>query len=93
MLQEYNNLIQELNYVWQPEEDSFDSLRKTKIRFLCKISECKIKSLARELNHLGSNTDGTKENMQLIVSLIENIIEEPFSAVLAVWYLFDPIAK
>ncbi|KAL0121651.1 hypothetical protein PUN28_006866 [Cardiocondyla obscurior] len=93
MLQEYNGLIRELNSIVKIEDD-VDSTVKTKIKYLCKISECKIKAIARELERLLSYTGGMKEvTLQLIVPHIVQIIREPYSAVLAVWHLFDPIAK
>ncbi|KAL6261947.1 hypothetical protein P5V15_007032 [Pogonomyrmex californicus] len=93
MLQEYNGLVQELNSIVKNEDD-MDFAIKTKIKYLCKINECKVKAIARELEHLLPYTDGMREaTLQLIVPHIIRIMEEPYSAVLAVWHLFDPIAK
>ncbi|XP_024940811.1 WD repeat-containing protein 81 isoform X1 [Cephus cinctus] len=93
MLQEYNVLARELNFILQLEEDC-EAMAKTKIQYLCKISECKVKAIARELERLlpeaGNNSEAS---LQLIVPHVRQILEEPYSAVLAAWYLFDPIAK
>ncbi|XP_076179817.1 WD repeat domain 81 isoform X2 [Ptiloglossa arizonensis] len=93
MLQEYNSLTRELNFIMKSEDD-VDFIHKTKMKFLCKISECKVKAIARELEHLLSHTEVAKEaSLELIVPHIQQIMEERYSAVLAAWYLFDPIAK
>ncbi|CAK9833039.1 WD repeat-containing protein 81 [Anthophora retusa] len=93
MLQEYNSLVRELNFVMKSEDD-IDFIFETKIKFLCKISECKVKAIARELEHLLFYTGIAREAcLELIVPHIQQIMEEPYSAVLAAWYLFDPIAK
>nr|XP_012148258.1 PREDICTED: WD repeat-containing protein 81 isoform X4 [Megachile rotundata] len=93
MLQEYNSLVRELNFIMKAEDD-MDFILKTKTKFLCKISECKVKAIASELEHLLSHTGIAREAcLELIVPHIQQIMEEPYSAVLAAWYLFDPIAK
>ncbi|KAG7210223.1 hypothetical protein KM043_011773 [Ampulex compressa] len=93
MLQEYNSLVRELNSVIKSEED-MDCAIKTKMIFLCKISECKVKAIARELEKLLPHTSVTRTaSLQLIVPYIQQIMQEPYSAVLAAWHLFDPIAK
>ncbi|XP_011058187.1 PREDICTED: WD repeat-containing protein 81 isoform X2 [Acromyrmex echinatior] len=93
MLQEYNSLVRELNAIVKTEDD-MDFAVKTKIKYLCKISECKVKAIARELERLLPYVGGMREaTLQLIVPHIVQIMEEPYSAVLAVWHLFDPIAK
>lgn len=93
MLQEYNGLVRELNSIVKIEDD-VDFAIKTKTKYLCKISECKVKAIARELERLLPYAGGMREaTLQLIVPHIVQIMEEPYSAVLAVWYLFDPIAK
>ncbi|XP_066597438.1 WD repeat-containing protein 81 isoform X2 [Prorops nasuta] len=91
MLQEYNSLTREVNVVL-PDED--DEPSKTKIKFLCKISECKVKAFAREIDKLLPRIDFTREPIvQLIIPHIKQIMDEPFSAVLAAWHLFDPVAR
>ncbi|XP_076248923.1 WD repeat domain 81 isoform X2 [Calliopsis andreniformis] len=93
MLQDYNCLVRELDFVMKAEDD-LDFLLKTKIKFLCKISECKVKAIAREIEYLLFRTDIAKEvSLELIVPHIQQIMEESYCAVLGVWYLFDPIAK
>ncbi|XP_053982258.1 WD repeat-containing protein 81 isoform X2 [Hylaeus volcanicus] len=93
MLQEYNSLARELNFIMKSEDDT-DIILKTKTKFLCKISECKVIAIARELDHLLSHTGVAREaSLELIVPHIQQIMEERYSAVLAAWYLFDPIAK
>lgn len=93
MLQEYSGLVRELNSSTKIEDD-VDLAIKTKTKYLCKISECKVKAIARELERLLPYTGGTREaTLQLIVPHIVQIMEEPYSAVLAVWHLFDPIAR
>ncbi|XP_043283452.1 WD repeat-containing protein 81 [Venturia canescens] len=95
MLQEYNELVRELNYVLQDEEGGDSNTTRTKIRYLCKISECKVKSVARELEKLlpQAGANAMEMSLQLIVPHVQQIMNEPYSAVLAAWYLFDPIAK
>ncbi|KZC07324.1 putative inactive serine/threonine-protein kinase lvsG, partial [Dufourea novaeangliae] len=92
MLQEYSSLVRELNFMVKSEDDP-DFTFKTKTRFLCKISECKVKAIARELEHLLSHVGIAREALELIVPHIQQVMEEPYSAVLAAWYLFDPVAK
>ncbi|KAK2579115.1 hypothetical protein KPH14_001286 [Odynerus spinipes] len=93
MIQEYNGLVRELNFVLNFDEDS-DFVIKTKTKYLCKISECKVKAIARELEQLLPHIGVAKEgSLQLIVPYIQQIMEEPYSTVLATWHLFDPIAK
>ncbi|KYM87455.1 WD repeat-containing protein 81 [Atta colombica] len=58
------------------------------------LQEYNIKAIARELERLLPYVGGMREaTLQLIVPHIVQIMEEPYSAVLAVWHLFDPIAK
>ncbi|XP_031841126.1 WD repeat domain 81 isoform X2 [Nomia melanderi] len=92
MLQEYNSLVRELNFIIKSEDD-LDFTVKTRMRFLCKISECKVKAIARELEHLLSHIGIAREALELIMPHIQQVMEESYSAVLAAWYLFDPIAK
>lgn len=93
MLQEYNELVRELNNALQNDDES-EATSKTRIRYLCKISECKVKAVARELERLLPQTGSAMEtSLQLIVSHVRQIMDEPYSAVLAAWHLFDPIAK
>lgn len=93
MIQEYNHLCSELDRVTQ-HLDETESLEKTKIIFLCKISECKVKAIANELEKLLPNTGvATETSLQLLVPHVKEIFEQPLSAVLAAWHLFDPIAR
>lgn len=92
MLQEYNSLVRELNFIIKSEDD-LDFTVKTRMRFLCKISECKVKAIARELEHLLFHVGIAREALELIMPHIQQVMEESYSAVLAAWYLFDPIAK
>ncbi|XP_034939157.1 WD repeat-containing protein 81 [Chelonus insularis] len=93
MLQEYNNLVRELNYVIKQSENDPEDMT-TKVQFLCKISECKVKALARELERIITYAGNLLESsIQLIVPHVKQIMNEPYSAVLAAWYLFDPIAR
>ncbi|KYN05036.1 WD repeat-containing protein 81 [Cyphomyrmex costatus] len=58
------------------------------------LQEYNIKAIARELERLLPYAGGMREaTLQLIVPHIMQIMEEPYSAVLGVWHLFDPIAK
>ncbi|XP_015112635.1 WD repeat-containing protein 81 [Diachasma alloeum] len=96
MLQEYEKLVQDLNTLFKDDEIAdLNSLNtRTKIQFLCKISECKVKAVARELEKLLMFAGNSMESsLQLIVPHVKQIMEEPYSAVLAAWYLFDPMAK
>ncbi|XP_012263057.1 WD repeat-containing protein 81 [Athalia rosae] len=93
MLQEYNSLVQSLNLVTHAAKDS-DLMSFTRTQYLCKISECKVKAIARDLEDLLPEMGATSEAyLELIVPHIRQIMEEPYCAVLAAWYLFDPIAK
>lgn len=93
MIQEYNHLCRELDVVAQnAEEDS--CVERTRIMFLCKINECKVKEIARELEKLLPQAGTASETtLQLIVPYVKQIFEQPISAVLAAWHLFDPIAR
>ena len=94
MLQEYNELTRELNAAVQLDDEDAESIGKNKIRYLCKISECKVKAVARELDKLLPQAGTAMEtSLQLIVPHVRQIMNEPYSAVLATWHLFDPIAK
>ncbi|XP_046619150.1 WD repeat-containing protein 81 isoform X1 [Neodiprion virginianus] len=93
MLQEYNSLVQSLNLVTHRAQES-ESMSVTQTQYLCKISECKVKAAARDLERLLPEMGDTSEAyLELIVPHIRQIMEEPYCAVLAAWYLFDPIAK
>ncbi|XP_001601532.3 WD repeat-containing protein 81 isoform X2 [Nasonia vitripennis] len=93
MIQEYNNLCRELDQVTQGIEDD-GNMEKTKIIFLCKINECKVKAIANELEKLLPHAGiPTETSLQLIVPHVKQIFEQPLSAVLAAWHLFDPIAR
>lgn len=93
MLQKYNGLVRELNSISKVDDD-VDFTVKTRMTYLCKVSECKVKAISRELERLLPYAGGMREaTLQLIVPHIVQIMEEPYSAVLAVWYLFDSIAK
>lgn len=93
MLQEYNNLVRELNLTLR-DELTIEICSKTKIQFLCKISECKVKAVARELEKMLPYAGNSMESsLQLIVPHVREIMDEPYSAVLAAWYLFDTIAR
>lgn len=93
MLQEYNTLVQSLNLVTYTFKES-EAMSATRTQFLCKISECKVKAIARDLELLLPEMEPASEAcLELIVPHIRQIMEEPYCAVLAAWYLFDPIAK
>lgn len=94
MIQDYNNLCRELDQATQCLENDDGSLERTKIIFLCKINECKVKAIANELEKLLAQTGiATETSIQLIVPHVKEIFEQPFSSVLTAWYLFDPIAR
>jgi WD repeat-containing protein 81 len=93
MLQEYNNLSRELDQATQTIDDD-GNMERTKIIFLCKINECKVKAIANELEKLLPHDGIAMEtSLQLIVPHVKQIFEQPLSSVLAAWYLFDPIAR
>ena len=93
MIQEYNDLCRELEQATQSLDDD-GNLEKTKIIFLCKINECKVKAIANELEKLLPNSGiATETSLKLIVPHVKEIFEQPLSAVLAAWHLFDPIAR
>ena len=93
MIQEYNSLCRELEQAVQAIDDDI-IVEKTRIIFLCKINECKVKAIANELEKLlVQNGITTETSLQLIVPHVKEIFEQPLSAVLAAWHLFDPIAR
>ncbi|XP_058796820.1 WD repeat-containing protein 81 [Phymastichus coffea] len=93
MIQEYNDLCRELDQAMQNVEDD-ENMEKTKIIFLCKINECKVKTIANELEKLLPHTGiATDTSIQLIVPHVKQIFEQSLNAVLAAWHLFDPIAR
>lgn len=93
MIQEYNDLCRELEQATQTIEED-ENMQKTKIIFLCKINECKVKTIANELEKLLPQAGiATEASIQLIVPHVKQIFEQPLSAVLAAWHLFDPIAR
>ncbi|KAJ8680450.1 hypothetical protein QAD02_016237 [Eretmocerus hayati] len=93
MIQEYNNLSRELDRVILTfNRDEY--AEATRIIFLCKINECKVKAIANELEKLVVNSGVASEtSLQLIVPHVRHIFEQPLSSVLAAWHLFDPIAR
>lgn len=93
MLQEYKNIIQELNNVLN-DNDHKENIATMKIEYLCKISESKVKSLFREFEKLFPYLKNSMESsIQLIVPHVREIMNEPYCCVLGAWYLFDSIAK
>lgn len=93
MIQDYADLHRELEFATQNFEAD-DNLDKQKMLYLCKINECKVVAIANELEKLFASKTRLGENcLQLIVPHVKQIFEQPFSAVLATWYLFDPIAR
>ena len=93
MIQEYNLLVRELDFITRRGEDN-EAMNRTRLRYLCKISECKVKAVARELERLLSTAGiATEASLQMIVPHVRQIMEESYSAVLAAWHLFDPIAR
>lgn len=62
--------------------------------FLAKISECKVKTAARELSTLlPEMLSASPESLDLILPYVRELLEDPSSSVLAAWHLFDPMAK
>ncbi|XP_014234232.1 WD repeat-containing protein 81 isoform X1 [Trichogramma pretiosum] len=93
MIQNYNNLSSELDRATQNIDDE-NCQEYTRIVFLSKINECKVKAIANELEKLLPNASiATEMSVQLIVPHIRQIFEQPLSVVLAAWHLFDPIAR
>ncbi|XP_012271858.1 WD repeat-containing protein 81 [Orussus abietinus] len=97
MLREYDDLARELSMALGSDDEIDPSLAsKTRTAFLCKMSECKVKAVARELDALlpRAGIAGCEDPcFGLIVGHVRQILEDPYGAVLAAWYLFDPVAK
>lgn len=68
---------------------------RTKILFAQNIAECKVKTCAKQLDSflesINVNTDA--ETVNILLPHIRELIEDPPTSVLAVWYLFDPISR
>lgn len=85
--QEYASLARELS--WRAEkvdnqEDEISALRE-------KLNECWVKTVAHDLTVILPHL--TTSLVPLLLPHIRQLMEDPNSAVLATWYLFDPLAQ
>lgn len=97
-LHEYSNMTRELSLACFVSEDENACVKSEadskKIIFLAKISECKVKTTARELSALLPEMhSASPEGLDLILPYVRELLEDPSTSVLAAWHLFDPVAK
>ncbi|CAG9767150.1 unnamed protein product [Ceutorhynchus assimilis] len=99
-LKEFRNVALELNVLYHFDCDGsmcaeYENLERTKILFAQNIAECKVKLCAKQmesfLEAINPNTD--MESVNILLPHIRELIEDPPTSVLAVWYLFDPISR
>ena len=55
------------------------------------VAEVKVKMVAVELSSLIE--DIPKDQLKLIMPIVKTLFEDPSTAILAVWFLFEPISK
>ncbi|XP_019760850.2 WD repeat-containing protein 81 isoform X2 [Dendroctonus ponderosae] len=99
-LKEFRNVALELNVLYHFDCDGtmcaeYENLERTKILLAQNIAECKVKTCTKQLEALLEtvNTNTDAETINILVPHIRELIEDPPTAVLAAWYLFDPIAR
>ncbi|XP_060522170.1 WD repeat-containing protein 81 [Cylas formicarius] len=99
-LKEFKNVELELDLLYHFDCDGtmcsdYEQLEKTKILFSQNIAECKVKLCVKHLEELliQINPNYDVEIVNIIVSYIVDLIEDPPTSVLSAWYLFDPIAR
>lgn len=97
-LHDYSSMARELSLTFVVTEDDNSCMKievdNKKGLFLAKISECKVKTAARELSTLlPEMLSASPESLDLILPYVRELLEDPSSSVLAAWHLFDPMAK
>lgn len=99
-LKDFKSVVLELNILYHFECNGemcseFENLERRKILFAQNISECTVKSCAKQLesllNEINTNTD--MEILNILLPHIKELLEEPATSVLTAWYLFEPIAR
>ncbi|XP_076275041.1 WD repeat domain 81 isoform X3 [Rhynchophorus ferrugineus] len=99
-LREFKNVSGELTVLYHFDCDGtmceqYENIERRKLLFTQNIAECKVKACAKQLEYyiddVNPNTD--IEIINILLPYIKEMIEDPPTSVLAVWYLFDPIAK
>jgi WD repeat-containing protein 81 len=97
-LYDYSHMARELSLTCFVSEDENTCVKSeadsNKALFLAKISECKVKTAARELSALLPEIhSASPEGLDLILPYVRELLEDPSTSVLAAWHLFDPVAK
>jgi WD repeat-containing protein 81 len=97
-LYDYSSMARELSFACFVSEDENACVKSeadsNKVLFLAKISECRVKTAARELSALLPEMHSTSpEGLDLILPYVRELLEDPSTSVLAAWHLFDPVAK
>ncbi|XP_050295607.1 WD repeat-containing protein 81 isoform X2 [Anthonomus grandis grandis] len=99
-LKEFRNIALELQILYHFDCDGnmceeSENIERTKILFAQNIAECKVKICARQLEDflksINPNTDNVIIN--ILMMYVKELIEDPPTSVLALWYLFDPISR
>nr|CAD7393459.1 unnamed protein product [Timema cristinae] len=93
----YNNILSEANLLFELDTDDSifmeSELKCRKFQFIDKVAECQVKTVARELAVLLPQMSvSSSEGLDILVSFVKHLLEEPVTAVMAAWYLFDPMA-
>jgi WD repeat-containing protein 81 len=91
-------MVRELSLTCFVDEDENSCVKSEadnkKSMFLAKISECKVKTAARELSTLlPEMLSDSPEGLDLIIPYARELLEDPSTSVIAAWHLFDPMAK
>nr|CAD7199262.1 unnamed protein product [Timema douglasi] len=96
-VQSYNTILSEANLLFELDTDdsSFmeSELKCRKFQFIDKVAECQVKTVARELVVLLPQMSvSSSEGLDILVSFVKHLLEEPVTAVMAAWHLFEPMA-
>nr|CAD7259629.1 unnamed protein product [Timema shepardi] len=96
-VQSYNTILSEANLLFELDTDDSifmeSELKCRKFQFIDKVAECQVKTVARELVVLLPQMSvSSSEGLDILVSFVKHLLEEPVTAVMAAWHLFEPMA-
>lgn len=100
MLKDYEVVATELHILYNftcngDQCAEFEMVERTKLLLTQNIAECKVKSCANQLEDLIDDLNSSKdiEIVNILVLPIRQLIDDPPTAVLSAWYLFDSVAR
>nr|CAD7452419.1 unnamed protein product [Timema tahoe] len=93
----YNNILSEANLLFELDNDDSifmeSELKCRKFQLIDKVAECQVKTVARGLAILLPQMSvSSSEGLDILVPFVKNLLEEPVTAVMAAWHLFDAMA-